>query len=82
MESIFKIIKNTFLIIIVLFIIICIYLASKAYNNTWTIEDNHFKSVYDDYDDCIKSRLGTATTDICKDKNKVKFKNDVVEYEG
>lgn len=71
-----KYIKNIFLVILLLFIAISIYLAIKAYNNTWTIENNHFKSIYDDYDDCMKNNSGTGTTDICKNKNKVKYKND------
>ena len=68
MESFLKFFKRTVLIIILVFAVIGIYLGIKNYNKTWTIEDGHFKSIYDDYDDCKMNNYGTGTTDICDDK--------------
>lgn len=75
MKDFFKYFKITILIPILIFVAIGIYLGIKNYNNTWTIEDGHFKSIYEDYDDCINNNLGTKTNDICDDKNKVKYLN-------
>ena len=76
METIYKIFKNTLIVFILLFLLIAGYCSYKAYNNTWTIDDGHVKYIYDDYDDCFMNHLGTKTTDICKDEEKVIFKND------
>ena len=73
MESFLKFFKRTVLIIILIFVVIGIYLGTKNYNKTWTIEDGHFKSIYDDYNDCKMNNYGTGTTDICDDKNQVKY---------
>ena len=81
MKEILKFIRNTLLIIFAIFIIVGICFGIKNYNKTWTIEDKHFKSIYKDYDDCMNNNLGTGTTDICKDKKKVKYKNGGVENE-
>ena len=75
MESFLKFFKRTFIILILVFITIGVCLGIKSYNDTWTIEDGHFKSVYDDYDDCKKTTLGTGTTEICDDENQVKYKS-------
>ena len=73
MESFLKFFKRTFIILILVFIAIGVCLGIKSYNDTWTIEDGHFKSIYDDYDDCMMNNMGTGTTDICDDKNQVKY---------
>lgn len=76
MKELFKFVRNSLLVIFLIFIVVGVFLAIKAYNNTWTIEDNHFKTVYDSYDDCMKTNLGTGTTSICDDEKQVKYKND------
>jgi len=62
-------------LLILLIIILGIICACDAFGNTWTIEDGHFKEVYDNIDECKKSNLGTGTTDKCYDDNQVIYKN-------
>lgn len=62
-------------LLILLIIILGITCACDAFGNTWTIEDGHFKEVYDNIDECKKSNLGTGTTDKCYDDNQVIYKN-------
>lgn len=76
MKSLLKFIRNSFVVIIVIFVIVGIILGIKSYNDTWTIDKGHFKAVYDDYDDCILNNLGTGTTEQCDDKNQVKYINE------
>lgn len=74
-ENAFKGIKLAVLIGVVLFIVIGAVCAYNAYGDTWTIENNQFKEVYDDYDDCMRNNLGTGTTDKCNDDSQVIYKN-------
>lgn len=62
-------------LLILLIIILGIICACDAFGNTWTIEDGHFKEVYDNIDECKKSNLGTGTIDKCYDDNQVIYKN-------
>lgn len=62
-------------IFIIIFVVVGVFSAKDAHNKTWTIEDGKFKSIYDDYEDCFRTNLGTQTTDICDDENKVIYKN-------
>ncbi len=67
--------KIGFFLIIILVIVLGIVCSCDAFGNTWTIEDGHFKSIYDDLDECLKTNSGTATTDKCYDNTKVIYKN-------
>ena len=69
-------IKTSVKIIIIIFIIIAIICSCKAFGNTWTIDDDGFKSIYDDREECINSNLGTGTTEICDDRTQVIYKNE------
>lgn len=81
MKSFFKFFKNSILIIVLGFGAIATYCAINAYNKTWTIEDNHFKAIYDDYEDCKLNTMGTGTSDMCDDEKQVKYKNGGVPNE-
>ena len=63
------------LLITAIFIVIGIICAYNAFGNTWTIQDGHFKEVYDNKEECLKSNLGTRTTDKCYDDKQVIYKN-------
>ena len=63
------------LFLLVLFIIVGISCAYDGYNESWTIEDHHFKIIYEDYHECFIENMGTNTTEICDDKNQVIYKN-------
>lgn len=82
MESFLKFFKRTVLIIILILVVIGIYLGTKNYNKTWTIEDGHFKAIYDDYEDCKLNTMGTGTSDMCDDEKQVKYKNGGNSNEG
>ena len=70
-----KSIQTGIAIMVVLFLIVGIYCACNAHGNTWDIEDGHFKSIYDNRDDCIKSNLGTGTTEMCDDETQVIYRD-------
>lgn len=70
-----RIFKVGFFLVIILVIILGIVCSCDAFGNTWTIEDGHFKTIYDDLDECLKTNLGTSTTDTCYDSTKVIYKN-------
>lgn len=74
-EEIGKGITLAIIIFVVGFIIIAIFCARDAYGNTWTIDNGKFKEIYDDRDDCIKTNLGTGTTEKCDDESQVIYKN-------
>ena len=61
-------------LIVIFFLVVGTVCACDAYGDTWTI-DGGFKSIYDDYDDCIRNNLGTGTTEICNDEKQVKYRN-------
>ena len=68
--------KLSIIIFVLLFILFGTISAYKSYGKTWIIKDNKFKSVYKDYNDCIKNNLGTKTTKICNNKDKVYYINN------
>ena len=72
-NSALKGLKLSIIIFVLFFITFGTISAYKSYGKTWIIKDNKFKSVYKNYDDCIKNNLGTKTTKICKNKNKVYY---------
>jgi len=72
-NSALKGLKLSIIIFVLFFIIFGTISAYKSYGKTWIIKDNKFKSVYNNYDDCMKNNLGTKTTKICKNKNKVYY---------
>ena len=72
-NSALKGLKLSIIIFVLFFIIFGTISAYNSYGKTWVFKDNKFKSVYKNYDDCIKNNLGTKTTKICKNKNKVYY---------
>jgi len=72
-NSALKGLKLSIILFVLFFIIFGTISAYKSYGKTWIIKDNKFKSVYNNYDDCMKNNLGTKTTKICKNKNKVYY---------
>ena len=74
-NSALKGLKLSIILFVLFFIIFGTISAYKSYGKTWIIKDNKFKSVYNNYDDCMKNNLGTKTTIICKNKNKVYYIN-------
>lgn len=75
LETYFKSIKTWITIIIVLFIAIATYCAYNAYNDTWIIEDGHFKTIYDNRNDCINSNPGSDGTEMCDDETQVIYRD-------
>lgn len=59
-----------------IFIIIAIICACKAFGNTWTIDDDGFKVIYDDREECLLENYGTGTTEMCDDKTQVIYRNE------
>ena len=72
-NSALKGLKLSIILFVLFFIIFGTISAYNSYGKTWIIKDNKFKSVYKNYDDCIKNNLGTKTTEICKNKDKVYY---------
>ncbi len=61
-------------IVITIIVVLGIIQACKSHDNTWTIEDGHFKTIYDDFDECFRDNLGTGTTDKCYDDNRILYR--------
>ena len=62
-------------LIVITVVVIGIICACNAFGNTWTIQDGHFKEIYDNQEECLRTNFGTRTTDKCYDDKQVIYKN-------
>lgn len=63
-------------IVIILIIILAVVAGSKTYDDTWTIEDGKFKSIYADREECVKDNmwLGLDSAEMCDDDSQVIYR--------
>ena len=76
LDNYVNIVQNVVTIAALLLIVVAISCAIDAHGKTWTIDDGHFKSIYDDKEECIMSNLGVGRAEICDDETQVMFRNE------